>query len=125
MAAIGIVNASSLEFAGPFLWKLRGRLTRLQWHRSLGMAQSKDAPHQTGKATKQKFPHEQSRDQVNSELGETSDQYGPEGRNTAREMPEGDEIARSNPDVTQIGPPGGGDIDEGFRDRRERRDRPR
>ena len=89
------------------------------------MANPKDHPRHSDKATGKKFPHEQSRDEAVTQLGETSDDYGSESPDLQTEMTEGDQIARSNPDVTQVGPPGGGDVDHGFRDERERRDRPR
>jgi hypothetical protein len=74
---------------------------------------------------KPSYPHEQSADQVTRELGKTSDEYGAEGSDPQLDMPPGDELARINPDVAQIGPGGIGEVDQGFRDDRSRRDAPR
>ena len=78
----------------------------------------------TGSSSKRRVrsSHEPSPEHASRELGQTSDEYQPDP-NPLIEMTPGDELAMTNPDVQQIGPPGGAAYDRGFGDQSLRRDR--
>lgn len=95
----------------------------------------KSAQPQTGKR-QAPYVHEQSADEVSQQLGKTSDECGPGPHDPLTEMPPGDQMVMTNPDVQQIGPSGnigscesddqgncGAAVDRGFGDDRVRRDR--
>jgi hypothetical protein len=103
-------------------------------HSKQGVPKKSSQPKADKRQTR--FVHEQSAAEVSHQLGKTSDEYGPDPHDPMTEMPPGDQIALTDPDVQQTGPSGttgscegddqsncGAAVDRGFGDARTRRDR--